>query len=93
MGDASQIWWGSGGPPALANVNIDANANLTAPIDGAVAANANVAAPIDAAVAANVGSEGATAEALAPQELNIEQNLDDVSADANADQAADVSQQ
>ena len=31
-------------------------ANLTAPIDGAVAANANVAAPIDAAVAANVGS-------------------------------------
>ena len=38
------------------DVNLDANAGITAPINGAVAANANVAAPIDAAVAANIGS-------------------------------------
>ena len=37
-------------------MNLDADLNLAAPIDGAVAANANVAAPIDASVAANVGS-------------------------------------
>jgi hypothetical protein len=82
----------SGGNLLDANVNIDAQANLTAPIDGAVAANANVAAPIDAAVAANVGSEGATAEALAPQQVNISQHLDDVSATAHAEQDAEVDQ-
>ena len=38
----------NGGSLLDANVNIHANANLAAPIDGAVAANANVAAPIDA---------------------------------------------
>jgi xanthine dehydrogenase YagR molybdenum-binding subunit len=27
MGCASQVWWGSGGPPALVNVNIDASAH------------------------------------------------------------------
>jgi hypothetical protein len=58
-----------------------------------VAANANVAAPIDAAVAANIGSEGATAEALAPQQVDINQHLDDVSADATAEQDASVDQQ
>ncbi|HEY3543265.1 MAG TPA: hypothetical protein VGK79_12055 [Gaiellaceae bacterium] len=81
-----------GGSLLDANVNIDANANLTAPIDGAVAANANVAAPIDAAVSANVGSAGATAEALAPQEVNISQHLDGVTADATAQQDAEVDQ-
>ena len=49
----------NGGSLLDANVNIHANANLAAPIDGAVAANANVAAPIDAAVAANIGSRHA----------------------------------
>lgn len=83
----------NGGDLLDANVNIDAQANLAAPVDGAVAANANVAAPIDAAVAANIGSEGATAEALAPQELNIAQHLDDVEANATAEQNADVEQQ
>jgi hypothetical protein len=83
----------NGGNLLDANVNIDAQANLAAPVDGAVAANANVAAPIDAAVAANIGSEGATAEALAPQELDISQHLDDVEANATADQDADVTQQ
>jgi hypothetical protein len=82
----------SGGSLLDANVEIHANANLTAPIDGAVAANANVAAPIDAAVAANVGSAGAGAEALAPQEVDISQNLDNVTADATAEQTADVEQ-
>lgn len=82
----------NGGSLLNADINIDANANLTAPIDGAVAANANVAAPIDAAVGANIGSAGATAEALAPQELAVTQTMDNVNADATADQDADVSQ-
>ena len=83
----------NGGSLLDANVNIHADANLTAPIDGAVAANGNVAAPIDAAVGANVGSPGAVAEALAPQQVDIVQNLDHVSADATATQDANVAQQ
>ncbi len=82
----------NGGSLLSANVNVDADANLTAPIDGAVAANANVAAPIDASVAANVGSPGATAQALAAQDLNISQQLDNVEANATADQNTDVDQ-
>jgi hypothetical protein len=82
-----------GGSLLDANVNIHANADLAAPIDGAVAANGNVAAPIDAAVAANIGSDHAAAEALAPQEVNINQHLDDVSADATAQQDSTVNQQ
>jgi hypothetical protein len=57
-----------------------------------VAANGNVAAPVDAAVGANIGSQGATAEALAPQEVDIQQNLDNVTADATANQDASVAQ-
>jgi len=83
----------NGGSLLDANVNIHANANLTAPIDGAVAANGNVAAPIDAAVGANIGSPGATAEALAPQQVDIQQTMDNVTADATATQDAGVSQQ
>jgi hypothetical protein len=75
-----------------ANVNLQGNADLTAPIDGAVAANANVAAPVDAAVGANIGSQGATAEAVAPQQVDIEQNID-ATANATATQDAGVSQQ
>ena len=82
----------NGGSLLNADVNLHADANLAAPIDGAVAAQGNVAAPVDAAVAANVASPGAAAEALAPQEVNISQHLDDVSADATATQDADVSQ-
>ncbi|HEX5618977.1 MAG TPA: hypothetical protein VFX51_11180 [Solirubrobacteraceae bacterium] len=81
-----------GGSLLDADVNIHANADLTAPINGAVAANANVAAPIDAAVAANVGSDGATAQALADQQVNINQSLDDVSADATAEQDTTIDQ-
>jgi hypothetical protein len=83
----------NGGSLLDANVNIHANADLAAPIDGAVAANGNVAAPIDAAVSANIASDHAVAEALAPQEVNIHQSLDDVQANATATQDAGVDQQ
>jgi hypothetical protein len=82
----------NGGSLLNADINIDANANLTAPIDGAIAANGNVAAPIDAAVAANIGSPDSAAEAMAPQDVVISQHLDNVSADATANQDATVQQ-
>ena len=82
----------NGGSLLDANVNIHANANLAAPVDGAVAANGNVAAPIDASVAANVGSEGSVAQSAAVQEVDVSQNLDHVTADASAQQDASVSQ-
>jgi hypothetical protein len=82
-----------GGSLLDANVNIHANADLTAPINGAVAANANVAAPIDAAVAANIGSDHGVAQALADQQVDIHQSLDDVSADATAEQDSTIDQQ
>jgi hypothetical protein len=75
-----------------AEVNINADADITAPINGAVAANANVAAPINAAVGANIGSDGAVAQALADQQVNINQSLDDVSAEATAEQTAEIDQ-
>ena len=53
----------------------------------------NVAAPIDAAAAANVGSHDAIAEALAQQEVNVTQHLDDVNANATAAQDASIDQQ
>jgi hypothetical protein len=83
----------NGGSLLDANINVDAQANLAAPIDGAVAANANVAAPIDAAVGANIGSPDSVAEAAAPQDVEISQNLDHVTADATANQDASVNQQ
>ena len=78
----------------LLNVDVDAaiDADVAAPINGAVAANANVAAPIDAAVAANIGSVGSDAVAVADQDAIISQNLEDVTAEATADQDADVQQ-
>jgi hypothetical protein len=83
----------NGGSLLDANINVHADANLAAPIDGAVAANANVAAPIDAAVGANIGSPGSVAEAAAPQDVEISENLDHVTADATATQDASVNQQ
>ena len=78
----------------LLNVDINAalDADLAAPIAGAVAANANVAAPIDAAVAANIGSVGSQAVAVADQDALITQNLDDVTAEATADQNSEITQ-
>lgn len=75
-----------------ADVNINADADITAPINGAVAANGNIAAPINAAVGANIGSDGSVAQALADQQVNINQSLDDVSAEATAEQNADIDQ-
>lgn len=77
----------------LLNVDVDLalDADIAAPIAGAVAANANVAAPIDAAVAANIGSIGSEAVALADQDAIITQSLDGV-AEATATQDSTITQ-
>jgi hypothetical protein len=74
------------------DVNVALDADLAAPVAGAVAANANVAAPIDAAVSANIGSVGSEAVAIAQQDAIITQNLDGVVAEATVDQQADIDQ-
>ncbi len=78
---------------SLLNLNVDLalDADVSAPIDAAVAANANVAAPIDASVAANVASVGSTAVASADQDSIIVQNLEGV-AEATANQDATIEQ-
>jgi hypothetical protein len=78
----------------LLNIDVNAalDADLTAPIAGAVAANANAAVPIDAAVAANVGSIGSAATAVADQDAIIVQDLDGVVAEAVAAQDVDIAQ-
>ena len=73
------------------DVNLDANADIAAPINGAVAANANVAAPIDAAVGANIGSIDSNAFAVAQQDAIINQDIHG-SATASADQQSDLKQ-
>ncbi|MCB5291993.1 hypothetical protein BJQ90_01424 [Arthrobacter sp. SO3] len=73
------------------NVNLDAAADIAAPINGAVAANANVAAPIDAAVAANIGSIDSNAFAVSQQDAIINQNIAG-EATATADQQSDLRQ-
>lgn len=77
----------------LLNVNVDlaADADVAAPINGAVAANANVAAPIDAAVAANIGTIDSEATAISQQDAIINQQIDG-SATASADQQSDLQQ-
>ena len=77
----------------LLNVDIDlaADADIAAPINGAVAANANVAAPIDAAVAANIGSIDSDAVAISQQDAIITQNIEG-EATATADQQSDLQQ-
>ncbi len=73
------------------DVNLDGDANIAAPINGAVAANANVAAPIDASVAANVGSIDSDAVSVAQQDAVINQDIDG-SATASSDQTSDITQ-
>ena len=73
------------------DVNLAADADIAAPIAGAVAANANVAAPIDAAVAANIGSINSDAMAISEQDAIINQQIDG-SATASADQQSDLQQ-
>ena len=74
------------------DVSVALDADLAAPIAGAVAANANVAAPIDAAVAANIVSVGSEATAIASQDVSIVQDLDGVVAEATADQDSTITQ-
>ena len=74
------------------DVDIALDADVAAPIAGAVAVNANVAAPIDAAVAANIGTIDSEAVAIANQQAIITQHMDDVTAEATAEQDADVKQ-
>ncbi len=73
------------------DVNLAADADIAAPINGAVAANANVAAPIDAAVAANIGSVDSDAVSIAQQDAIINQNITG-DATATADQQSDLQQ-
>ncbi len=73
------------------DVNVDADADVAAPINGAVAANANVAAPIDAAVGANVGSVDSNAVAVSQQDAVINQDIAG-SAEATSDQQSDITQ-
>ncbi len=78
----------------LLNVEVNAalDADIAAPIAGAVAANANVAAPINASVAANVASIGSQAVSVAEQDALITQNLEDVVAEATAEQDSQITQ-
>ncbi|MDQ0800117.1 peptidoglycan-binding protein [Arthrobacter sp. SLBN-112] len=73
------------------DVNLDADAAIAAPINGAVAANANVAAPIDAAVAANIGSIDSQSYAISDQSATISQHIDGA-ADATAGQQSNLQQ-
>jgi hypothetical protein len=73
------------------DVNLAADADLTAPIAGAVAANANVAAPIDAAAAANVASIDSDAIAVAQQDAIIDQSIEGDTS-ATTDQDSEISQ-
>ena len=73
------------------DVNLNADANIAAPIDGAVAANANVAAPINAGVAANIGSIDSDAVAVSQQDAIINQDITG-EANATADQTSDINQ-
>jgi hypothetical protein len=79
------------GPVLNIDVNLQADADLAAPIAGAVAANANVAAPIDAAVAANIGTLASEATAISHQDAIINQTVDG-DATATADQDSDLTQ-
>jgi hypothetical protein len=81
-----------GGPLLNVDVDLSLDADIAAPIAGAVAANANVAAPIDAAVAANIASIDSDAVAVADQDAIIVQDLDDVIAHATADQDSTITQ-
>ncbi|HET7326769.1 MAG TPA: hypothetical protein VFJ14_05715, partial [Nocardioidaceae bacterium] len=67
------------------------NADIAAPVDGAVAANANVAAPINAGVSANVGSVDSQAVSVSQQDAIINQNIDGA-ATAVADQTSTIDQ-
>jgi hypothetical protein len=97
-GDATDIVGGVTGGGLLdgdllnVDVNVTLDTDMAAPIAGAVAANANIAAPIDASAAANVASVDSTATAIAQQTAVIDQTIEDSTAQATADQDADITQ-
>ncbi len=97
-GDATDIIGGVTGGGLLddgllkVNVDVAVDADMAAPIAGAVAANAKVAAPIDASVAANIASVDSSATAVAQQTAIIEQSIDGATAQATAAQDADITQ-
>ena len=74
------------------DVQVGIDADLAAPIAGAVAANANVAAPVSAAVSANIGTIDSSSIALASQSAIISQHLDDVTAQATVTQDSEIDQ-
>jgi hypothetical protein len=80
------------GPLLNVDVDIALDADMAAPVAGAVAANANAAVPIDAAVSANIGTIDSQSVAVAEQDAIINQKLDGVTAHAIADQQADITQ-
>ena len=73
------------------DINVDLDADLAAPINGAVAANANVAAPIDASVSANILSDDSTSVAVADQQAIITQDITGT-AHATSDQTSGIDQ-
>ena len=73
------------------DANVDLDADLAAPINGAVAANANVAAPIDAAVSANILSDDSQSTAVAQQDAIITQSITG-SATATSEQVSAIDQ-
>jgi hypothetical protein len=79
---------------ALLRVDVNAalDADVAAPVAGAVAANANAALPINGSVSANVLSPGSEAVSVATQDGTITQNLDDVTAEATAEQDSTLNQ-
>lgn len=79
------------GPVLNVDVNVMADADIAAPIAGAVAANANVAAPIDAAAAANIASIASSATAVSVQDATIDQSIEGDST-ATADQDSEITQ-
>ena len=79
------------GPVLNVDVNVMADADIAAPIAGAVAANANVAAPIDAAAAANIASIASSATAVSVQDAIIDQSIEGDST-ATADQDSEITQ-
>jgi hypothetical protein len=74
------------------DVQVGLDADLAAPIAGAVAANANVAAPVSAAVSANIGTIDSDSIALASQNAVISQHLEDVVAQATVNQDSTIDQ-
>jgi hypothetical protein len=80
------------GPLLDIDAQVSLDADLAAPIAGAVAANANVAAPINAAVSANVGTIGSESIAVAQQTGGITQTLQDVTAEATVEQTSEIDQ-